>query len=300
MTGSSRILAVVVTYESSAVLESCVAALRASSSHHQLEVRVVDNASRDGSAELATRLCGEANVIRLPENRGFAAGVNAGLAGAEQEWLAVINPDLVLAANALDPLVACGEREPRIGIAGPRVELHDGRREPTAGIFPTPAREWAHALLLDRVLGLPGRRARQPERTEDVDWLSGCAWLVRREAWRAYGPLDEGYFMYYEDVDFCRRLASGGWVASCCPASRAVHDRGTGSSGTSRIPADGGPAAIRYATQHFPAPKARSMRSALRTGWTIRRWAHGVRASLGDARSRGLSERYAAALTATE
>jgi hypothetical protein len=283
----------VVTYESSAVLARCLAALR--ESEPGVDVRVVDNASSDGSADLAESLLGAAGVIRLPSNRGFAAGVNAGLAAVDAPWIAVVNPDALVPPGALGRLVDELERHPRAGLAAPRVVGTDGCPERSVGLFPTPGREWAHSWLLDH-LGWPGRWASLPGQVAPVDWVSGCAWLLRAEAARAVGPLDEGYFMYGEDVDYCRRLHDAGWSVLAVPRVEWVHAVGTGSRRTGLVAADGGAALVRYFAKFHPdLPQAR-VRALLLRGWRLRRIWRTVRARLGDVESAAAARRYEIAI----
>lgn len=292
-------VAVVVTYESADVIGDCLHALRGAAPRRGVEIRVVDNASRDDGAARAAAILGEACVRRLGANRGFAAGVNAGLIGADAPWLAIVNPDLRTAPGMLDALADFLERAPRAGLAGPRVDLPDGSREPTAGVFPTPGRERAHAWMADRWLGRRGRRRPQPEQPEAVDWVSGCAWVLKRAAWEQVGALDETFFMYFEDVDYCRRLGDAGWEVWCVPSAGAVHHRGTGSKQSGTVPADGGPAAVRYLAKHFPGPGQDRLAEILRTGWRIRVWLHSILSALGRRRSGALARRYREALRAT-
>jgi len=289
------IAAIVVTYQSAATLARCLAALRAAAPRRGLDLRVVDNASTDGSAALAEAALGPEGVLRLPANRGFAAGVNAGIAATDAPWIAVLNPDVEVPPGGLDRLADVLERHPRAGLAGPRAVGDGGRPEHTVGPFPSPGREWAHSWLLDH-LGWPGRFARPPRATATVDWVSGCAWLLRAAAVRAAGPLDEDYFMYFEDVDYCRRLRDAGWDVIHVPEVAWVHGLGRGSSETGLQPADGGAAALRYFTKFHPElPRARA-RSLLVRGWRLRLAWRRLRARLGDAGSAAVARRYEIAI----
>lgn len=303
---SRRLGAVVVAYESSAVLDECLVSLEASAPVRGVDVRVVDNASRDRSAEIAAGRLGEPRVVRLVANRGFAAGVNAGLAAlgvfdgpSPPGAVAVLNPDARIAPGGLDRLADLLEAHPRAGLLGPRVVGEDGRPERNVGRFPTLARERHHALMLDRWLGLEGRSAPPPTILGEADWVSGCAWLLRTEAARTVGPLDEGYFMYYEDVDYGRRLHDAGWKVLAAPEVTVVHAIGRGSTGTSQVPADGGRAALRYFEKFEPAVAGQA-RAALVRGWRLRRLYRSLRARLGDRRSQALARRYELALASVE
>jgi hypothetical protein len=207
----------------------------------------------------------------------------------------VLNPDVEIPAGALDQLADELEARPRAGLIGPATADAEGRLERTVGPFPTPAREWAHAWLLDH-LGWPGRFANSPRTTGAVDWVSGCAWLMRSEAMRAVGPLDEEYFMYFEDVDYCRRLREAGWEVLHAPAVRWMHRLGRGSSLTDAQPADGGLAALRYFRKFHPGfPEARA-RSLLVRGWKLRLIWRRMRVALGHRESERVARRYAIAI----
>jgi len=290
------ITAVVVTFESSAVIAECLENLRGAAPRRGISIRVVDNASADDSASLAARAIGSDNVIRLESNRGFAAGVNAGLASASGPWMAVLNPDTLIPAAALDDLADALERHPRAGLAGPRVLDSTGRPERTVGLQPTLARETAHAYFLDRVLGLEGRRVPFPDDVAPVEWLSGCMWLLRADAVRAVGPLDEAYFMYYEDVDYCRRMRDAGWDVLAVPGIEVRHAIGRGSRVTRQLPVDGGAALLRYFSKFHPGEPERRVRRVLERGWRIRRGVRRMLARLGDRRSAALAERFDLAL----
>jgi GT2 family glycosyltransferase len=288
--------AVVVTHESAAVIDPCLASLAAAAPRRGLEIVVADNASGDGSADLAAARIGADRVRRLPVNRGFAAGVNAACAGYEGPWIAVINPDVIAGPGALDALADMLERHPRAGVAGPRVRDERGAVERTVGRFPTLARERAHALFLDRLAGAEGRHAPFPARTAEVEWVSGCAWLLRADAARVVGPLDEGYFMYLEDVDYCRRLRAAGWSVLASPEIEVRHARGRGSSATGMLPADGGTALLRYFEKFHPEVPPAVVGEVLARGWRLRRLLHRALAGLGSRRSLLLATRYHAAL----
>lgn len=288
--------AVVVTYESAAVIERCLNALREAAPGRGIDAWVVDNASTDDGVQRAAAVLGWNHVIRRPTNGGFAAGVNQVLSGFRGEWLAVINPDVVLPPEGIDRLVDFLVRTPRAGLVGPRVDLPGGGREPTAGVFPTPGREWVHAFMLDRFLGLPGRRRTQPAQPSTVDWISGCVWVLRGAAIAATGPLDEKYFMYHEDADYCFRMRQAGWQSWYLPHVRCTHHRGTGSSASSRLPADGGLAAMRLMKRLHPEASARSIQSSFRTGWRLRLSLHKAGARLGRVASRTMALRYQLAL----
>ncbi len=290
------IAAVVVTYESSSVLERCLKALLESAPRRPLNIRVVDNASSDESPVIASRVLGADHLVAMGSNRGYGAGVNAGFASARASWYAVINPDVETPPGSLDRMVDLLLEHPEAGMIGPRVQDGTGGFEDSVGLFPTLERERAHALYLHRILGREGRFRPFPEKTAEVDWTSGCAWMIRAEALADAGRLDEEYFMYHEDVDFCRRMHDAGWSVLATPDVTVSHLRGTGSKRTGLLPADGGPALVRYFTKFHPEIPEAEVRRVLRRGWRLRAAWHGLRARLGNSRSAALEQRYRLAL----
>jgi GT2 family glycosyltransferase len=291
------IVAVVVTFDSAAVIERCLDSLRDAAPRRGIEVRVVDNASADDSAARAAARLGEGHVVRRTVNGGFAAGVNEVLAGFEGDWLAVINPDLVVPRGALDALADALEADPSAGLAGPLVLDPSGRPEATTGWFPTLARERAHAWYLDHLLGREGRRRHLPAGGGPVEWLSGCAWLLRGDAIRATGPLDEEYFLYFEDVDYCRRLRESGWRSVAVTGVVVEHAGGQGSSHSAELAADlAGEPILHYFRKFESGTPLAQVLAALRAGWGIRRVYHSLRALLGDPRGRERAHRYELAL----
>lgn len=295
------IVAVVVTYESAGVLRECLESLHGAAPRRGLRVIVVDNASGDESAAVAGELLGDAAVVRRSANGGFAAGVNEVLAGFSGEYLAVINPDLVVPAGALDALADALDADPRIGLVGPRVVDPSGRAEDTTGWFPTLEREISHSWHLDRLLAREGRRRPLPAAGGPVEWLSGCAWLLRGSAIREIGPLDEEYFLYFEDVDYCRRLQDAGWKVVADTRVTVTHAGGQGSTRSATVAADlaGRPVLHFFAKFRPETPPARVL-AALRAGWRIRLVYHACRGWLGDPRGAERAERYRLALAGRE
>jgi N-acetylglucosaminyl-diphospho-decaprenol L-rhamnosyltransferase len=161
-------------------------------------------------------------VVRNDAPRGFGANHNAAFARASAEHFAVLNPDLRLPHDPFGILFAA-LRDPAIGAVAPRIVAPDGRAEDHARAFPTP---------LTILAKLTGRRARIEDETSAAargapfraDWIAGMFMLFRSEAFAAVGGFDESYFLYYEDVDLCARLAAAGMRVEVHPAVSAVHD----------------------------------------------------------------------------
>jgi N-acetylglucosaminyl-diphospho-decaprenol L-rhamnosyltransferase len=209
------IATVLVSYESAADLPTCIGSLPAAAAPHEVDVLVVDNASRDDSAEVARAL--GVKVIENPANLGYSRAANQGAAAATgTPWLLVANPDTRLEPGALARLVATGEADPRVGCVGPHLHNPDGSDYPTGRRFPSLLVGGLHALLAPVWPGNPATRryhlaGLDRSRPVQVDWVSGACMLLRRAAFDAVGGFDTGYFMYFEDMDLCLRLARAGW-----------------------------------------------------------------------------------------
>ncbi|HBI42400.1 MAG TPA: glycosyltransferase [Planctomycetales bacterium] len=188
------------------------------------EIVVVDNHS--GRHPLAARLRRTPGVSlrRWRRNRGFACAVNEGCRLSRGDWLLLLNPDVTLDSGFIADALALAERraaeEPRIGVVGFRLRDPDGEPQPSTGPFPTLVGTLLRLLL-------PRRRrkydAGPAESRRRVDWATGCCLLVRRDCWEQLDGLDPDYFLYYEDVDFCRRARDRGWVVAYEPSPSAIH-----------------------------------------------------------------------------
>lgn len=209
---ASSVTAVVVSHDSAHCLPACLAAVAASG----VQAIVVDNASRDGSADLAERL--GARVIRNARNEGYGRANNIGVRAATSEFVLIINPDLVLDAGAVDALLAAAQRYPDAGLYTPRIEEPDGR-------FFFQARS-----LLSPYLHNPSGRLVLPEGDCCTPFLSGAALFCRRETFLALGGFDEAIFLFYEDDDLCRRMADSGRALVHVHNARAMHGRGRSSA----------------------------------------------------------------------
>jgi N-acetylglucosaminyl-diphospho-decaprenol L-rhamnosyltransferase len=217
---------VLVTYESAEDLAACLATLPAAAGPHELEVVVVDNASRDGSAEIARRL--GVKVLENPANLGLSRAIDLGAAATDAPWLLLVNPDTRLAPGALARLLATAAADPTIGCVGPHLRNSDGSEYPTGRRFPSILVGALHAALGTVWPGNPATRHYHMadldrSRPVQVDWVSGACMLLRREAYEAAGRFDAGYFMYFEEMDFCLRLARAGWRVVYDPGAEVTH-----------------------------------------------------------------------------
>lgn len=199
-------------------------------------VVVVDNASGDGSLDTLRHGIASAGwpwvtLLSAPNNRGFAAGNNVGLrhllaAPEPPEFFWLLNPDTVVRPGALAALRTVLQRRARVGIVGSRLEHPDGTPQHSAFNFPSVPGEFLGSFRFGPLDRLARRWLVAPSPLAPagpVGWVSGASLLVRRAVLDAIGLLDDGYFLYYEEVDFCRRARRAGWRIWHEPASRVVH-----------------------------------------------------------------------------
>lgn len=258
-----EIAIVVVNYRTPELTLRALAAARAAAGGRSTELVVVDN----GAADVAALRAGgpDVRVVALPENLGFAAGVNAGFAASRAETVLLLNSDAFPQDDAVDGLARYLEAHPRVGVVAPALVHEDGSRQPNAyRRFPTlltlfaefsaPLHPLARTSLHPHLL--PPARAERPGRVAHV---MGAAMLVRRAAYAAAGPLDEGYFLYLEETEWQRRLAAAGWEIHLEPAARVVHLE-RASSGFEVI----SPHFVRSAQRYFRS--ARSARAVMVAG----------------------------------
>jgi hypothetical protein len=212
---------------------------------------VVDNASDDGSADRLEKAIrsrsweGWARLVRSPVNGGFAAGNNLGFASVEAGAYLLLNSDARVRPGALDGLTQAAREHPEAGLIGPRLEDPDGRPQVSCFRFRTPVSELLRAAAtgpLSRMLRPWVVAEGVPEGPAEPPWVSFACVLVRREVVQGVGPMDEAYFMYFEDIDYARRARRAGWRVRYDPRARVVHLRGGTSSvkaamaGRRRIP----------------------------------------------------------------
>ncbi len=206
----------IVTFNSAAVIGEVLSTLQAQCAGLAHEVVLVDNASRDGTADLVQRDFPAVRLLRSGENLGFGRANNLAASQARGQVLLLLNPDAVPQAGAIGQALARFRADPAMDIAGGRLLGADGRDQPSARLFPS---------LLNELLVISGLASRFPRSTffgrfdrtwanpgeaARVDWVPGAFMFIRSEVFRALGGFDPRFFLYYEEVDLCRRAARSG------------------------------------------------------------------------------------------
>ena len=240
------------------------------------DVVVADNGSTDGSVEQAeTRP--DVRVLRTGGNLGFGTAANRGaaLVREDAEFLLIVNPDVVLHPAAIDLLVAAARRHPSAGTLGPAIETPEGVLYPSARRLPTLWLGAGHAALGWAWPTNPWTRQYRQENTgvheRSAGWLSGSCLLVRRSAFQQIGGFDEGYFMYFEDVDLGARMQRAGWQNVYIPDAVATHIGGhaTERQGAAMV-TEHHRSAYRYLAARHPGPWRAPVRLALRLALRVR------------------------------
>ena len=256
-----RLSVVIVNYKSRELLLECLASLAADAAGLETEILVVDNDSRDGSAAAVAERFPDVRVEVNPDNRGYARAVNQGIAATRGPWVLIMNPDCIVRPGALRALIGQLGGHSRCGIAAPRILNPDGSLEYSARSYPGPlAFLFNRYSLLTRLLpGNPWSRRYllsdwDHASVRDVDWVSGACMLVRREAAEAVGGMDEAFFMFNEDVDWCRRMNQAGWTVDYVPEATVVHAIGASGGTSNRVILERHKGMLHYFRKHHPAP----------------------------------------------
>jgi GT2 family glycosyltransferase len=222
-----RISALIVSFNTRhLLLQSIASAIR----EPDVEVVVVDNASSDGSADAVEHEYPRVRLVRSQTNLGMAGGTNAAACVASGQDLLLLNPDAALTPGALDGMVRLLNAQPRAAAVGPALVYPSGAPQSSAFRFPGLVQVALDLFPVNRLMDtrLNGRIHGRAPRL--VDYVLGACMLIRREAWDRIGPLDEGYFMYLEEVDWCRRALRQGWQVWYEPRTKVIHHGGAATS----------------------------------------------------------------------
>lgn len=250
-----RLLVVIVNYRTPALVIDCLRSLAGEVKSIPAEVIVVDNASGDKSLDDINAAVEQAGyqdwcrTIQSDENGGFAYANNLAIREAfksrqKPHFVMLLNPDTIVRSGALDGLVEFMDRHPEVGICGSQMENPDGSLATSSFRMPTPLGQFVHATRFGPLFRLFERQVvNLPIRSENVecDWVSGAALLARAEVFAQIGLMDDGYFLYFEETDFCWRAKNAGWQVWLVPQSRIVHlvgeTTGVSKGGPNRRPA---------------------------------------------------------------
>jgi GT2 family glycosyltransferase len=227
---------IIVSWNAKHFLLDCLKSMNDGGSTKSLEIVVVDNASTDGSPEEVEKNFPEVKLIRNETNRGFAAANNIGIKESNGRYVCLINSDIEVLGNCLDLLCDYMNGHASVGMLGPKILNPDMTLQSSCRSFPSLWNNFCIATGLSRIFR--GTRVFSGEHMlffkhdveRRVNVLVGCFLMVRREALNQVGPLDERFFMYAEDIDWCKRFWKAGWEVAFFPNAQAIHYRGGSSS----------------------------------------------------------------------
>ncbi len=234
-----RLAIIIVNYRTPELTVDCIRSLMSERGHASspaAQVVVVDNASEDASLNLinaaieAHGWSGAVELVPSPANRGFAAGNNLGIRMVNADQYLLLNPDTVVAPSAVNRLAAFLDEHSEVGVVGAQLLDENGRSQRSAHRFPSPLREFMGSSqlgVLERLLPRVADPVVNSNEPTGCDWVSGAAMLIRRGAIDQIGLLDEDYFLYFEEVDFCRRAREAGWQVWLDPRAEVVHLEGS-------------------------------------------------------------------------
>jgi GT2 family glycosyltransferase len=218
---------IIVNWNGLGILRDCLESVVANTSEREAEVIVIDNASDDGSPEMVEAEFPRVRLIRNRANRGFAAANNQGLAVARGRYPLLLNSDTVVLGDVIQRSAAYMDAHPDVGGLGCRVLNPDRTMQPTCFQYPS---LFNLALWASGLTSLPGRffgrqtyRGWERDSERDVDVVTGCYLMIRREILETVGPLDERFFFFGEETDWCRSIAEAGWKVRFAPVGEIVH-----------------------------------------------------------------------------
>jgi N-acetylglucosaminyl-diphospho-decaprenol L-rhamnosyltransferase len=236
------VTAIVVNYNTRDLLRPCLDKLRESAAGLRLQIVIVDNASRDGSAETLRADFADCDLLFNATNVGFGRANNQALALARGRYLLLLNTDAFVAPDSVGNTVDYLNANPECGLLGVRLIGRDGTLQPSCRYFPTPWNEFLSSTGFDRFF--PGTRLVDDmnwahDSPRECDWVPGCYYLVRRSVVDDVGLFDPRFFLYYEEVDHCRAVKAAGWKVVFYSGTTIVHIGGESAKSDSAITSNG-------------------------------------------------------------
>jgi GT2 family glycosyltransferase len=274
----NQISVLIISYNTREMTLACIASVFEQTTPGTFEVIVVDNASTDGSADAIDAAFPDVRLVRLEQNVGFAAGNNVAAEVATGRFLLLLNPDTVVLDRAIDRLVAFAEANDRAGIWGGRTVFADGSLNP-ASCWARPTLWSVFCIASGMTACFRGSALFNPESfgswrrdtVREVDIVSGCFFLIRRELWDKLGGFDPAFFMYGEEADLCLRAAKLGHRGMVTPDATIIHHGGASERAKSGKMIKLFDAKARLFRRHWPSWQV-PIGIALLDGWALSRW----------------------------
>ncbi len=229
----SKQLSIIITHHlTPEMLKLCLDSIRSAIKEIDAEIFVLDSESEEETQEMVTSKYPEVQFVPLEKNVGYAKLVNAGLKKASGDYLFIMNADIILEPGSLKAMLAHMDSDQKIGILGPQLLNFNGKPQDSCFAFYRPMTIFYRRTFLGKLSFGKKDLARfvmsdyDHQTIKEVDWLQGAALLVRRKAFDEVGTFDERFFMYFEDVDWCRRFWQKGWKVVYFPEVKMHHYHG--------------------------------------------------------------------------
>ncbi|HSM54690.1 MAG TPA: glycosyltransferase family 2 protein [Candidatus Sulfomarinibacteraceae bacterium] len=225
---------IIVSWNVRQLLRHCLQSIAANRGDLRLQVIVVDSASADGTPDMVREQFSWVHLIACEDNVGFPRGNNIGLKEARGRYILLLNPDTRVLGNALTAMTHYLQAHPAVGVVGPQLLYADGEIQSSRRRFPTLLTAFFESTWLEpwaprSVLNYYRVGELGADFIQDVDWVMGAALMTRQEIVQQVGPLDEAYFMYSEELDWCRRIRQAGWRVVYLPSAQVIHYEGKSS-----------------------------------------------------------------------
>lgn len=254
---------VIVNWNTRDVLRDCLRSVFAHSGTSSLEVIVVDNGSTDGSPEMVRREFSQVNLLACPDNRGFAGANNLGMSIATGRYILLLNSDTIVMDDAIRKTVAYANMHPDTAVVGCRILNPDRSLQRSCFMFPSILNLLLFSTYLyqlfptNRFFGREQMTWWRRNDAREVDVVTGCYMFVRKEAIDDVGLMDERFFMYYEETDWCFRFKAKGWKNRFTPSASIIHIGGASSAklGAQRARIKNR-SFVRYVFKHWSKPRA--------------------------------------------
>lgn len=284
---------VILSWNDKQYLEGLLKSLANATKSRTMEIIVVDNASTDGSQEMVAAGFPQVRLIRNKENLGFPKGNNLGMKASQGKYIYVLNSDIKVLDGCVDALADYFDQNPKVGMLGPKILNRDLTHQSSCRTFPTLWNNFCSSTGLAKTFAgsklFSGEHMLyfQGDRTLEVDVLVGCFWAVRRAALDEFGLLDEGFFIYAEDVDWCMRCWKAGWRVVFYPGAEAIHYQGTSTTKKDpvRFAVTQQRSVLRFWKKHHGTVGRLSM-SGLIFGHQLGRWSAALLKSLASSAQR--------------
>lgn len=281
---------IIVNWNVKDLLRDCLRSIQTDESDLALEVIVVDSASSDGSQTMVADEFPWVKLIASDENLGYPRGNNIGILASHGRHVLILNPDTAVMAGALSTLVRYLDDHIDVGVVGPQLLNPDGtvqssrRRFPSllTGVFES---TWLEPLAPKQLLKHYYALDMPDDEENDVDWVTGACLMVPRRVIEHVGLLDEGYFMYSEELDWCRRICDAGWRIVYLPQAQVVHHIGKSSEqAVTARHVNFQQAKLRYFRKHYGRLAAGSLRFFLLATYAWQIVLEGTKGLLGHKR----------------